>query len=536
MKSIVVILLSICTSFAFAKSEDRLKELVRKDVISKLHSGKGLSASEKKEYDDLSDELGLMVTSQLTSEVMTEIQKQNTPSSLKTEQVAQTQPDLQKMLSPKPVAVAQASQALKSQSSSAPAAPQVQAQPEAAKALPEKKAPATEVKPESAPNITVVINQPGAQPIVTTTTGQSPDAQATGAALSPNQSSLEKKPEAPKPEKDPLTPYINKETEKKMLKAYREAANKSLEEPEFSSKKPSSNHGDQIYTPSPVGGGIARPGFVVQRDSTSIVTYAVSVNDSVTIETCVADGVSINLDESIKTKIQNVIISDDKFFTYKTLENKRGVFVRLMKPVPEGGTWLASLRLYRAEDDKAYLINLVGLPCPTGVIRFPKQVYLTEKVNRNARIDDKYKLGDTEVLTPEDTIIAASYGYDTTDAYGVKVYDMVASAGAKVVSLGVEINGLTEPDDSEFKVLDYHQITQIKTTYRYLELQSKKATNTRGQKVQRFNLTVSVDKDYILTRKYIYLMLINNKKKNYEYVRVDLAEYMRSLKERGFDL
>lgn len=553
MKKVAILILSLIVSVAFAKPEDRLRELVKKDVLSKMQGGKGLSESEKKEYDTLSDEVGIYTTVEISNQVMGEIQKDNAPKSAPKAEAQASKPkvdtsEINALLSPKPVAKAVASnhETKTTKQAETPAkvatpAPVVMQTPAPtpAKALPEKTVVTNDSKPET-PNITVVINQPGAQPLVSTTMGQTPEAQASGAASNPNQKPVATKDgEKDKPEKDTVSnPLINKDAEKRMLKAYKDAATSAMAESELPAvTKPGLPiQGDQIYTPSPVGQGVTRPGFAVNRDSTSIVTYPVSVYDAVNIYTCVADGVGINLDESIKSKFQDVFTGDDKYFTYRVQNNRRGVFVRLKRPVPEGGSWVSSLRLYRDEDDKAYIINLIGVPCPADILRFPKQVYLTEKINRAARLDDKLKLADNEVLTPEDTIIAASNGFDSTDIYKIQVYDMVASSGAKAITLGVELDSLTDQDDGEFKVLDYHQITQIKTEFRYLDLQSKKASGIRGKKVQRFNLTVRVDKDYILGRKYIYLMYINKKKKNYEYVRIDLAQYMKSLKDRGFDL
>lgn len=517
MKKIMSLIILFSLS-AFAGGEDRLRELVKKDVASKLNGGSGLNESDKKEYNRLSEEIGLIKATQITNEVMTGVMQNGGQSKQVASKKAQSPAALPEILvsSQKSGALPQKYPVSHQQSS-------VSSNSIPKELPPKKEVQATESKSEMPP-ITVVINQGAPQQILDEAKKVEPTQK-----LSSDDS-----------ESQNLYPQISKDTEKQLMKNYKAVADNSLKELEELKVAEKQNvdtpSGDQIYTPSPTGTGINSPGFSVERDSTAILHKPVSVNDSVNIDMCIAYGAAINFDESIKTTIGRVQSTDDKYFRFQETPNKRGVYVSLIKPVPKDGIWLSSLMLYRKDNDLIYLVNLRGRPCPDGLINFPKVVYLSEKKDRSARLDDKYKMADAEVLTPEDTIISVSKGYDRTNDYGAIVYDMVASAGSTVVTMGVEVQNTTSPDDAEFRVLDFHQVTPLKTSSRFLELQSKKASEQRKQNVQRFNLTVEINKDYMLRRRYIYLMYINNKKKNYEYIMVDTAKFMKSLKDREFDL
>jgi len=509
-----IIAFAILFSFnAFAGSEDLLRELVKKDIASKLSGGNGLNNSDKKEYNRLSDEIGVIRATQITNEAMTGIAQRN--NQLKPSDIKKTQPNIV----PEVLISSQKPGALPQKVSTSTQSPQSLIPKE----LPKKDTPLNETRTEMPP-ITVVINQGSPQP---------PQNEGKKNDLITKEKSDESEPQA-------IYPQISKDTEKQLMKNYKTVAEDSIKELEQLKSTDNANAeipvGDQIYTPSPTGTGINSPGFSVDRDSTAILRKSVSVNDSVNIDMCIAYGAAISLDESIKTTLGRVTITDDRYFKFVETPNKRGVYVSLTKPVPKDGIWLSSLMLYRKDNDLIYLINLRGRPCPDGLINFPKVVYLSEKKDRNSRLDDKYKMADAEILTPEDTIISVSKGFDRTNDYEAVVYDMVASAGSSVVTMGVEIQSITDPSDAEFRVLDFHQVTPLKTSSRFLELQSKKASEQRNQKVQRFNLTIEINKDYMLRRRYIYLMYINNKKKNYEYMMVDTAKFMKSLKDREFDL
>nr|BFD64831.1 hypothetical protein BdHM001_35120 [Bdellovibrio sp. HM001] len=484
---IAIILFMVCAQ-AQSSGGGPYYKLVKKDVELKL-VGKSLSEAEKAEMDRLAKALGPLKAAQVTNQVMNEV----------------SQKAIQDVIAPQ------------SQSSNTPSplmtkAPQKQ-----------QEAPQEELKQP----VTVVINQIG--PGAASTDPVKPEVQA------PPKEPVDQGPK-------PIRPNISSETEKKLLAQYAknhvvdgdkaEVAKTELAEKEAKPNK------KLKYSPSPTGKGLKRPGIHVERDSANIVSITVGVEDAVTLQMCIAHGVSIHFDESIKSNIQRVNADDDKYFRFEKYDNNRGVYVRLVKEIPSGGMWESALRLIRKDDDKAYLVNLVGVPCPEGLIRFPKVVYLKNRMIRTDRLDDRLKLSDNEILTPQDTIIMMSKGYKETNEFNASVYDMVASGGASVVSMGVELETGLSHDDFEFKVLDYFQVHQIKTTSRYLDLQSQVITNLskEGKKYKRFNLTVSVNKDYILRKRYLWLMVLNHKTKSYEYRIIDLIEYFKDLKDREFEL
>lgn len=289
-----------------------------------------------------------------------------------------------------------------------------------------------------------------------------------------------------------------------------------------------------IYVPAP-SRDKTDEGFVVERDSTKVISKKMSVNDSMNLKICFNAGVQITLDEDITTTLQTVILDDKIFFDAVPFDNNRGAYVRLKQPVPEGMYWESSIRMVRKSDDKSYLINLYALPCPAGVYPFPKMVYLKEKhsvLNKTSK-----------VLTPEDTIIALSQGMPRVQKNRIRVYDMVASSGSDWVVFGVEVqfpNRKTtnfEKDLSKyFKILDNLQINNIGTAIEYLPIQSDKATQARGVSTMRFKVSVNIDKNYILNNRFLHLMYVDKEEDHYQYVRVDTVPYFLSLKKRGFEL
>lgn len=509
--NIIILLLSLS---AFAGSEDRLRELVKQDVASKINGGPGLNAAEKKEIDAITEKLGVIESAQITQEAMSGIQS----GAIKLDKSAKPYSDqfLQSKIQP-------------SQKIAAAAAPPKQMTLKELKAL----APAADAKTDStgtpSPNITININPNSGQ------------AEVVAPGTTPaTEKDKDKKPAADKAEVKKDKVSIPKKLEDQMAKNYKSIIETSNErqtrEDEAFAKNSKYIPADDPYHPSPTGKSVSNPAFKVERDASSIIIYSVNYTDAVTIQNCVADGVSILFGDSIKTTISKYIAGDDKYFSVNTIPGDRGISARLTKPIAENDAWYSSVTVFRKDDGKAYLINLVGLPCTRDVLRFPKVVYLEERTNRTNRADETLKLSDSEVLTPRDKIILESKGYKETKELGLTVEDMVASAGADVVAMSIQAAAVTKQDDIEFKVLDFHQVSVIKSTSKFLELHSKVHSERLGKSVWRWNTTVSIKKDYMLRRRYVYLMMLNHKLKEYQYLQIDTAEKLLDLKKREYDL
>ena len=306
---------------------------------------------------------------------------------------------------------------------------------------------------------------------------------------------------------------------------------KAVKPVEHAVVEPSSRQG-AIYDPVPSNPGVKQNGFYVERDSQTIITKRVGPKDAITVKMCIAYGVTITLDESIDTELQRVILDDKIFFDAQEFENKRGVYVRLLKPIPEGQRWDSAIRLVRKSDDKGYIVNLQAVACPEGQIDFPKVVYLKEKF-------DVLSAQAKSVMTPEDMIIEVSQGLPRKNVHSVNVYDMVASPGSDWVVFGVEIQPdapISKMDKIEFSALDSLQINKLSVKSEFLKLQSEKASELRGKRVHRFKVLMSIDKNYVLKNRYVHLVYVNKETGHYQYIQVDALQYFQSLKDRGFDL
>lgn len=510
MKTICNIIIILFTLPAIA-SPERLRELVKKDTMMKVSGAQGLNPSEKKELEAIQEKLGVIESAQITNEVMTSLQYGGS--------LIKPVKTLSAPVQPSNSTVSQIIQPVKKEGIKVIQAPKAQ----------DPKAAATDLTAQTGtPNITININPNSGEAQVVDP--NSPQAKA------PPVKDVVPKAEGEKSSKV----VIPKKLEDQMLKNYKDLINdvsqKEASDEEILSKSPKYIVNDDPYRPSPVGRGVANPSFKVERDSSSIITYQVNYTDAITIRNCVADGVSILFGDSIKTTISKHIAGDDKYFAINVIPGDRGVSARLLKPIGENDAWYSSVQIFRKDDGKAYLVNLVGLPCTKDVLRFPKVVYLEERANRTNRADDTLKLSDSEVLTPRDKIILESKGYRESNSLGLVVEDMVASAGADVVSMSVQADKVTSESEIEFKILDFHQVSLIKTTAKFLELHSKVHSERLGKNVLRWNATVSLKKDYMLRRRYIYLMMLNHKNKQYQYIQVDTAEKLLDLKKREYDL
>lgn len=287
-----------------------------------------------------------------------------------------------------------------------------------------------------------------------------------------------------------------------------------------------------IYVPAPVEGDDPSAGFLIERDSSKIVTKRMSHNDAINMKMCFASGLTIALDNDIQDEFQRVIVDDKIFIDAAPFDNNRGVYVRLKKPVPNGTYWESAIRLIRKSDDKQYLINLIALPCPSyGMSPFPKALYIQDHVGLIQ--------ANNKVLTPEDTIISMSKGMPRIQKNRIRVYDMVASSNSKWVVFGVEVQ---YPDSGKntstprMTILDNLQVSQIPSKLEFLPVHSKKATEVRGVSTLRFKLSVNIGKNYILKSRYLHLMFLDEEAGHYQYVRVDTLPYFLSLLRRGFEL
>lgn len=301
------------------------------------------------------------------------------------------------------------------------------------------------------------------------------------------------------------------------------------------SKKKREENKKALYSPSPQEKQEEKhEGYVVERDSSKVIKKKVSINDVLTLKICYSAGISLILDEDIQTELQRVILDDRTYFDALDFENHRGVYIKLKQPIPSGKFLESAIRLVRKDNDKEYLINLLGVSCQKGLNPFPKVYYLQDKVPLIAG-----KM--TKVLTPEDTIIELSNGYPRKNINHLEVYDLVARSGSEWAVLGLQIKlgkdkAITTEGPFSFKILDNLQISEIPNKVEYLPLQSKKASDSIGEPIARFRLILNLNKQYYLENRYLYIMLVDQKDQYHQYLKVDTLPYIQSLRKRGFDI
>jgi hypothetical protein len=290
------------------------------------------------------------------------------------------------------------------------------------------------------------------------------------------------------------------------------------------------------YVPAPVEAQeVKHEGFLVERDSSKVIRKRMSFLDALNVKVCYSAGLSIILDEDIQTELQRVIIDDKIFFDAIDFDNHRGVFVKLKQPIPEGKYWESSVRLVRKDNDKTYLVNLLGVPCPkSGVSPYPKTVYLKDKF---PGISGK----NSKLNTPEDTIIDMSDGLPRKNENKINVYDMIARSTSDWTIFGIQIqfpvDKLITPEKLlTIKVLDNLQMNELPARVEYIKVPSEKATESLGVPTARFKAVVNIDKQYFTEQRYLYFMFVDKDGGYYQYIRVDTLPYVLSLKERGFDI
>lgn len=334
-----------------------------------------------------------------------------------------------------------------------------------------------------------------------------------------------KKPAAPK---GPRKEQISQE-EEQMLKIWEQE--QAQKEKKSTSPSQQVKNKRPIYVPAPVEEG-DEDSVLLERDSSKVVVRRMGPQDSLNVKMCFSAGLTVTLDQDIQDEFQRIILDDKIFFDAQEMDNHRGVYVRMKRQVPEGTHWESALRLIRKSDDKTYLINLIGLPCPSrGMTPFPKAIYLKDHVG--------LMNSNTKALTPEDTIIAISKGLPRIQKNRIRFYDMLASSGSNWYVFGVEVqypNPSKKTTMPKMIVLDNLQVSQIPSKLEYLPVHSQKATDARGVSTLRFKLTVNINKNYVLKSRYLHVMFLDEESGHYQYVRVDTLPYFLSLIRRGFEL
>lgn len=290
----------------------------------------------------------------------------------------------------------------------------------------------------------------------------------------------------------------------------------------------------KIYKPAPVvRNTIEERGFIIERDSMKIEKLKISTNDVVDILVCKTNPIHIAFDQNYDEVIQNTLLDGNQVdFETKTFDNNRGVYVRLKEAVPRGKIKESALRLVLKSNDKALMFNLVGIPCNAeGLNKYPKTYYISEKKTRIDR--------DNQIFTAEDMIIQMSEGYKRVNR-PISLRDMNTSANSDWVVFGLQINVPKELESDKYlydiKVLDNLQVNTIPEKTEYLPLHSKKFTKQKGMVTLRYKLSVNVGKKYLLNDRYIHLMILDKKRKEYVYELVDLEPYYQSLIQRGWKL
>lgn len=281
-----------------------------------------------------------------------------------------------------------------------------------------------------------------------------------------------------------------------------------------------------------------REAFQLERDSQLILHQYISYKDAFTVQICFTNGLTLTFDDTVETTIQAAIADDQDYIGAVVAENKRGAYIHLKQPVPDGSYWETAVRLVRKSDDKTYLINVLARSCPKGELNpFPRVIYLKDKDNSQPVISKK-----NNILTPQDTILTKSLGFPKTNTKRIRFYDMVASSGSDWVVFGIEIqvpNGSKEIKDLsklQFSFLDNFQINGISSKVEFLPTPSEVRTSYVGVSTLRFKATVNISKQYIMNDRYLHFMLVDTDEKTYQYTRIDVLPYFKSLIKRGMDL
>lgn len=328
----------------------------------------------------------------------------------------------------------------------------------------------------------------------------------------------------------PKKPDVIKLTaeESEMLKNMDKKSSDSVEQKVSQNRK-------AIYVPAPVETKSIED-TLVDRDSSKIVTRTLGHNDMLNVEMCSSGGLTIMLDKSIEGEFTQTRADEPDLIAVDQI-GKRGAFLHLKR---DPGSQMFETAVRFEQEDKTYVVNVVGVGCPSkGLAPFPKVIY----------IKNRPKLDSKGTMTPEDNIIQLSKGLPRIQKNRIRIYDMVMDAGSDWAIFGVEVQLPNTENIDKMKlpkmiVLDNLQLSNLndnahglgKVGWDYLPLQSQKASELRGAVTMRYKLTVPINKNYILKRRYIHLMYLDEEGQYYQYIRVDTLPYFYSLLKRGLEL
>lgn len=286
--------------------------------------------------------------------------------------------------------------------------------------------------------------------------------------------------------------------------------------------------------------------ITVNRDANTVIKEFMSPNDTMEVNTCFNYPVTFVFDKTFANRVKHL------------KNNTPGAKVKIDKPkdMPSNGYW-ATIKVDNSIPVKSrwdggftlfvdgYDGNLVGynflikgINCKDGA-EFPQEIRIS---NRDFEMES-----DHFTLSPQDLIIQESKMYTRSNKYSdVSVYNINPVASSSYQTLFVEtvfLNDKKEYFEPTFIVLDALQVQKIDTKFKYIEPSSIKFTNTFDKKYgramprMRWALKVKIDKKYIMEREYIYLMIVDDEDKYYQYMRVPVKKlFLRKIDKDAWSI
>lgn len=477
MKAIFKLILafSVCfSSVTHAQSADheRLKVLLKKEVES-LQSGKGsLPSLEDNEKQGLTNKLGAMETHRLLNEVVLEVTK--------SPQLKQVNDFTKQIVNSTPP------------ENSVEKAKEDPAKPQSVKdVLANGDLDADEEEAESKPTVkAATLNSPNFSD------------EERGKMLKKNEKAPAKKVEQVAVGRDAAVKFVTAKN-----KLYEGVPKNGIEKAEF--------------------------GTELTRGSMNVVYDSMSINDDFTIHTCVDSAVSIYF-ESKRMSISDVHLVDKVYFDaeFNQKRSDKLILLRQVQSVKKGYFRETTMFVFRAIDQKPYIIKVVGNPCPAGQINYPNIIYLKDR-------DDKENELKAKFLPAEDMTVSLTKGYRRVDTSEVHVYDFMSDSISSKSMTAIEIvsDKKIDLDGLEFRISNNTGTEEIElnqqTDVSYLKTSSEIKSRQEKRYVYRFLIYPKVQKTYIVHRRHINLFIINNKASEYQHVQIDLLPLYSSQRSGG---
>lgn len=280
---------------------------------------------------------------------------------------------------------------------------------------------------------------------------------------------------------------------------------------------------------------LVNPNLKITRNDPRIRTVRMTSYDSLTTKLCYANPVRIFLQDDFQ-KIAAAGVSENAvFFSAITSEDKRSVVVSLKKQLGKNEIFPGYVSIQR-KDGLSYNIHLIATACPLqeDLGNYPQEIRLIpiQKVDKLSK----------SLLNKEQFLAEITEAYPRVNIHEIQIGLMRAHSSYTKIHLPISLIPRSQKDEKredfniEFIFVDSLEVQKFGSKTDFLKYSSIKRSRKNGAFTMDFNAMIDLSTDYINSRKYIYLIIIDRDRQVYQQARINLKDQLEKLKDIGFEI